>query len=288
MTSPDLMPRTVALVEDTLDTLEVVRYFLKKHHPGLQIVGEARSVDEAYNLLSRTPPDLALLDIQIMGGTTFDVLARLNDAGHPLPELIFITAHGVVENATQAIRLMALDFIVKPIDEYLLSEAVSRALARLDAQESLVADVRSMLDQQARSDRFERITIRLVGGVRRLVAISELVYFQADREVTRVHLLGGEVLVAAVNIGYFKRMLQEDYDFLLIHQSLLVNAQFIREFTPRAGEVSLSTGLRLATSQTGMTLLKAYFERQEHQEPGKGNLATRLRQLLKGVWRGRG
>lgn len=275
------MSKSLAIVEDTIDNIEVIRYFLNKHYPTLKIVGEARSVDEAQDLLAHHQPDIALLDIQIVGGTSFDVLARLDAAGIVFPQLIFITAHGVVENATKALRYTALDFIVKPVDENLLREALDRAIDRIDSHEDLLGDIRSMLEQQHRGDRFERVVIRLIGGIRRLVSVQDLVYFQADREVTKVFLVSGEVLVAAVNIGHFKRTLQEDHDFLLVHQSYLVNAGHIQQFDPRAGEVKLITGQRLATSQTGTTVLRAWVSKQEEGEirPGLGIL-ERLRGLV--------
>ncbi len=281
------MPKTVAIVEDTIDNIEVIRYFLKKQYPSLRLVGEARSVDEAHELLAHQQPDIALLDIQIVGGTSFDVLARLDADGLVFPQLIFITAHGLIENATKALRYAALDFIVKPIDEFQLREALDRAVARVDAHENLMDDIRSMLDQQHRGDRFERITIRLVGGIRRLVSVQDLVYFQADREMTKVFLASGQTLTATVNIGYFKRTLQEDYDFLLVHQSYLVNAEYIRQFDPRASEIELSTGFKLATSQSGTALLRAYFARQEERKPPSAGVLARMRTVVGKVLRGR-
>lgn len=275
------MSKSLAIVEDTIDNTEVIRYFLNKYYPTLKIVGEARSVDEAQDLLTHHQPDIALLDIQIVGGTSFDVLARLDAAGIVFPQLIFITAHGVFENATKALRYTALDFIVKPVDENLLREALDRAINRLDSHEELLGDIRSMLEQQRRGDRFERIVIRLIGGVRRLVSVQDLVYFQADREVTKVFLVSGEVLVAAVNIGHFKQTLQEDHDFLLVHQSYLVNAGHIQQFDPRAGEVKLVTGQRLATSQTGTTVLRAWVSKQEEGKRRPGlSILERLRGLV--------
>ena len=276
------MPKTLAIVEDTLDNLDVIRRFVMEQYPEVRIVGEARTVEEAYELLARKQPDIALLDIDIMGGTSFDVLARLDDAGLPLPQLIFITAYGTFENSTKALRYAALDFVTKAIDKRLLYEALDRAIARLDAHETLIDDVRAMLEQQRRGDRFERISVQLAGGLRRLVPIGDIVYFKADREVTKLVLSGKETLMAMVNLGHFKRTLQDDYDFLLIHQSYLVNADYIHHFNPRDGEVKLSTNEVLATSKTGNVLLREYFRRKEERKPSQGGLMGRLQGWLRG------
>lgn len=276
------MPKTIALVEDTLDSLNVIRHFVKNYGPTLRVVGEARTVDDAYDLLAHQRPDIALLDVEIMGGTSFDVLARLDADGVPLPQLIFITAYGVFENATRALRYAALDFITKTVDEHLLHAALDRAMARLQAQDTMLDEIRLLLDQQRRGDRFDRISVQLAGGVRRLVPVGDIVYFEADGVVTKLVLTGGERLVANVNLGHFKRTLQEDYEFLLIHQSLLVNAAFIHHFDPRQGEVKLTTQQRLAASKTGTVLLREYFKRKEEHAPGRGSVLGRLSTWLRG------
>jgi two-component system LytT family response regulator len=275
------MPKTLALVEDTLDSLNVIRHYVEKKGPALRIVGEARTVDEAYDLLARQRPDIALLDIDIIGGTSFDVLARLDAEGQPLPQLIFITAYGVVENATKALRYAALDFITKTVDEHLLSAALDRAIARLDAHDTMLDEIRLLLDQQRRGDRFDRISVQLAGGVRRLVPVGDILYFEADGVVTKL-VLRGERIVANVNLGHFKRTLQDDYDFLLIHQSYLVNADCIHHFDPRQGEVKLTTGERLAASKTGTVLLREYFKRKEERTPSAGGVLGRLRAWVRG------
>ncbi len=265
---------TIALVEDTPDTLEVIRHFLKKHHPDLHIVGEAQTVAGACTLLTTTRPDIVLLDVNIIGGTSFDVLARLTGAGVPLPQLIFVTAHGERENVLRALRYAALDFITKTIDEQQLRQAIDRAIDRVNTHETLIEGVRSMLEQQRRGDPFDQVVIRLVAGVRRLVNVRELVYFEAQREMTDVYLANGERLAAAINIGHFTRMLRDDHDFLLIHQSCLVNSQFIESFNPAKGEVLLITGQRLSTSKTGNTLVRSYTQRRETRQPSTGILSA--------------
>jgi hypothetical protein len=79
----------------------------------------------------------------------------------------------------------------------------------------------------------------------------------------------------------------EDYDFLLVHQSYLVNAEYIRQFDPRASEIELSTGFKLATSQSGTALLRAYFARQEERKPPSAGVLARMRTVVGKVLRGR-
>lgn len=86
----------------------------------IEIVGEAGNVEQAAGLVETLLPDLLFLDIQMPGGSGFDLLDRLEH----VPEVIFTTAHD--EHAVRAFEVDALDYLLKPIDPARLSEALTR------------------------------------------------------------------------------------------------------------------------------------------------------------------
>jgi two-component system LytT family response regulator len=86
----------------------------------VEIVGEAGNIDQAAEMVESLTPELLFLDIQMPGGTGFDLLARLEH----LPDVIFTTAHD--EHAVRAFEVDALDYLLKPIDPARLAEALAR------------------------------------------------------------------------------------------------------------------------------------------------------------------
>ena len=88
--------------------------------PWLEVVGEAGNVDQAEGMVESLSPDLLFLDIQMPGGSGFDLLSRLEH----LPQVIFTTAHD--EHAVQAFEVDALDYLLKPIDPARLAAALAR------------------------------------------------------------------------------------------------------------------------------------------------------------------
>jgi two-component system LytT family response regulator len=86
----------------------------------VEVVGEAGNVDQAEEMIASLTPELLFLDIQMPGGTGFDLLSRLED----LPQVIFTTAYD--EHAVRAFEVDALDYLLKPIDPARLAEALGR------------------------------------------------------------------------------------------------------------------------------------------------------------------
>jgi|HubBroStandDraft_6_1064221.scaffolds.fasta_scaffold120220_3 two-component system LytT family response regulator len=88
--------------------------------PSIQIVGEAGDIDEARERIEALTPAVVFLDIQMPGGTGFDLLASLDT----VPRIIFTTAYD--RFAVKAFDVNALDYLLKPIEPERLAAAISK------------------------------------------------------------------------------------------------------------------------------------------------------------------
>jgi len=107
----------------------------------IEIVGEAANVGEAAPLIDRLLPELLFLDIQMPGGTGFDLLERLEH----LPRVVFTTAYD--KHAVRAFEVNALDYLLKPIEPERLAAAVARAQAAAASAPAAVASSGTILDR---------------------------------------------------------------------------------------------------------------------------------------------
>jgi two-component system LytT family response regulator len=89
--------------------------------PDIEIVGEAANVEESAAGIEQQRPELLFLDIQMPGGSGFDLLARLEH----VPRVIFTTAYD--HHAVRAFEVNALDYLLKPIEPERLAAAIARA-----------------------------------------------------------------------------------------------------------------------------------------------------------------
>ena len=110
---------TALLVDDETDANERMRKLLAAH-PEIGVVGVAGNVAEARAVLETQPPDVVFLDVEMPGGSGFDLL-------HYVPngtQMVFITAHE--KYAVRAFAADATDYLVKPVDPERLADTVAR------------------------------------------------------------------------------------------------------------------------------------------------------------------
>lgn len=249
-----------ALVVDDEPAAREAVVALLADFPAIEVAGEAASGDEAVAAARRLRPDLLFLDVQMPGRDGFAVLDAL---GADVPRaVVFVTAFD--EHALRAFEVHALDYVVKPFGRPRFAAAVTRALARLEADEAL--SLRRTLAAAARSsagpapegdlappttDRGPAARLALRLGTRTLLLpVEELDWVEADSDYVRLH--AGE---AAHFVAGRLSALEERLDparFLRIHRSLIVRLDRVRELRrdpDGGGCVVLCDGVRLRVAR---------------------------------------
>ena len=118
-TPPDSTKITALLVDDEPRANERMQKLLAAH-PEIVVSGIAGNVAEARAFLETHPPDVVFLDVEMPGGSGFDLLKHVPDATH----VVFVTA--LEKYAVQAFAAAALDYLVKPVDPERLADTVAR------------------------------------------------------------------------------------------------------------------------------------------------------------------
>jgi DNA-binding NtrC family response regulator len=165
--------QTILIVDDEEEMLELLKRSLEADLPCR--VRTASSGEEALRLLETLRADLALLDIKMPGMNGLDLLERIRE-NYPWMTVVMMTAYGRIEEAVQAIRLGAYDFLTKPFDHDVLLLNLNKALERsLLITENL---------QFKRSLQEQEIFQNLVGKSPRMHRVFETVQMLAKTDLT--------------------------------------------------------------------------------------------------------
>ena len=213
----------VLVVDDEPPALAELAYLLGRD-PRIGEVRTASSGAQALRLLEQDDPIGALfLDVAMPGLSGLDlarVLARVRAA----PAVVFVTAHD--DHAVEAFELDAVDYLLKPVRDERLAEAVRRV-------------VDATADSAASDEEDETIAVEL-GGVTRFVNRSDIRYVEAQGDYARLHTGDGSHLLRIP-----LSVLEEnwaDAGFLRIHRSLLVATGHIDEVRMDGGRCTVVVG----------------------------------------------
>jgi len=185
-----MSPPTALIAEDEPLMRERLKEQLAIAWPELEIVAEAADGDTALALFDARHPQLAFLDIRMPGRTGLDVAAAIGGECH----IVFISAYD--QYALQAFETGAVDYLLKPIEADRLATAVERVKKKLATPppdlSALVAEMRATLKGEPTRLKWIKAA---VGKQVKLIAVDDVVYFQADTKYTRVVLAQSEALI---------------------------------------------------------------------------------------------
>ena len=109
------------IVDDEPFAREDLRYMLADHQD-IEVIWEAGKIEEARNILAGNRPDVVFLDVQLRGGSGFDLLPDIRSTS---ASIIFVTAHG--NCAKEAFESGAVDFLFKPVAADRLADSLTKA-----------------------------------------------------------------------------------------------------------------------------------------------------------------
>lgn len=237
------------LVEDEIQSREILRNYLQKYCKDVEVLGEASNISEAVELIESCQPDLLFLDVEMPFGNAFDLLDKIPERNF---EIVFVTAYD--QYAIDALNSHAAYYLMKPIDIDELIKAVSYVKEIREKETKLEKQVLKSGMSQTEA----KITIPQQDGFQ-VLDVSDIFYCKADDNYTEIFLENKKILVSKT-LKYFENELS-DYHFARIHKSFLVNVnKIVRYRRGKGGSVVLSNGKEIMVSAAKKRQLLSYFE----------------------------
>jgi two-component system LytT family response regulator len=232
---------------------------LVERHPAYAVVAVCADGRDALARIPELKPDVVLLDIQMPEVTGFDVVEQLPP--DVLPVVVFVTAYD--EFAIRAFEVHALDYLLKPVSQTRLIEALDRAAETVRGRRlaaygtTLLAAVAEIQKNNDRTPaeapvpvaRLDRIMVR-AGDAIQFVEVAEIEWIEGADYYVTLHARGKGFLYRE-SLKHLEERL-DPAQFIRIHMSAIVNLALVREIRRGLGgeyEVTLNSGRRLAVSR---------------------------------------
>lgn len=219
------------IVDDEVHAVEGLEELLKLYCPEVEVTATSNSIRDAVAKIVSLKPDIAFLDVEMPGGTGFDLAELASESG---TSFVFVTSHS--NYAHKAFTVDAVHYLLKPVSYKELRVAVERAIQRREKKNILPGD------------KEYKITISGSSGIQFVMA-SDVTGIEGEGRYSTVHTKDGSRIVVTKNVGEFETELQAQ-GFFRVHKSWLVNCKHVKRFlNTDGGTIELSSGQSILLSR---------------------------------------
>ncbi len=229
-----MKPIRTVIVDDEPAAVEVIQMLLQEFSTDIQLEGTAKNGLEAVQLISRCKPDLVFLDVDMPVMNGFQVLEKFPGTNF---EVIFTT--GSSEHALKALKVKAIDYLLKPIDP------ADFILAVEQARNQIVSGMKKNIATPAAPS---RIQLPAQNGIIFLDE-QDIIHIEGQGSYCQVYTAKKEKILVSRNIGQLHEKLTEDL-FFRCHNSHIINLGYVAKFLHKDGYmVELKDGTLIDVSR---------------------------------------
>jgi two-component system, LytTR family, response regulator len=231
------------LIDDELNSLEMMEWLFKTYCPEVQIEEMCSSAEKGLESINKHKPDVVFLDIEMPHMNGFDLLGKFDRIFF---DIVFCTAYD--QFAVKAFRYSALNYLLKPVDPEDLKNTIQRIVDKKSSPSKEQMELLIQNIQQAGKPRVQRIALTTNDGMI-FVSTNEILYCQAESNYTYVVLKGGKKILVSKVLKEIDETLAGP-DFFRVHNSYLINLNHISKFVRgEGGYVIMDDGANISISR---------------------------------------
>lgn len=215
------------IIDDSRDAINFLKLKLRKKCPDVELVGEAVTYEEGKSLIESCKADILFLDIEIDDKNGFDLLLESN-----IEDLKVIFTTGHVEYSVKAFKFNAIHYLVKPINDKELVEAVDRVLEIKKTDFSNLSELQNLLNQMRNPIRKKFILSTEKGT--QFIDIEKIEFLKSDGSYTEIHLEDSSIFMASKNLKEFELTMPET-SFFRISKYYIINLRFVKMLSKQDG-----------------------------------------------------
>ncbi len=246
-----MIKRTAILVDDEVSALKGLQQKIEKLFPEIEILNAFQKPEEAIRAIKEKQPDILFLDIEMPRMNGFELLSALNEINF---QVIFVTAYS--EYALDALKQSAIDYVLKPVDNEELTNAINKALEviKLKHQNESNTKLIEMLTETITNT--NKIIIPTAKGLS-FIPQDDVLHLEGYEGYTKFHLTNNTEIVSSYNLGKFEKSLSSI--FFKCHKSHIINIEKVRSFE-NEGYIVLEGEYRVPISKANRKVFLDLFQ----------------------------
>lgn len=243
---PDYMTSAV-IIDDEEISLQALGEKIKKHCPDIHVLKLFSKPETALKEMADLNPDVVFLDIEMPKINGFTFLKKCSPVSF---EVIFTTAYS--QYAIEALRISALDFLLKPIDVKQLVAATDRLKERLKTKihhrEFIDQQIQLFLQYDQHSPHIGKIALPVINGLE-FINTDDIIKIKGENVYSVFFLVNEKKIVASVTLKETESLLTR-HGFYRVHKSYIINLKYISRYIKgEGGTVVMTDGSEVEVSR---------------------------------------
>lgn len=226
------------IIDDEDISLKALGEKIRVASPDIEVVKLFLRAEDALNELQHLRPDVVFLDIEMPKMNGFGFLKNCPTVDF---EVIFTTAYS--QYAIEALRISALDFLLKPINVDDLVAAIQRLKTRLEDRQYDLQRTFQQLELFQKhlqpSAQLGRIALPVINGLE-FIEAADIVKIRGQNVYSTFFLTTGKKIVTTITLKEVEAML-ERFGFFRVHKSYIVNLKYIARYIKGEGGIVVLT-----------------------------------------------
>lgn len=242
---------TAILVDDEFSALKGLQQKVEKLFPQIEILSTFQKPEEAIEAIEEKQPDILFLDIEMPRMSGFELLSKLKQVNF---QVIFVTAYN--EYALKALKQSAVDYVLKPVDNEELINAINKALNVIKLEHQSKSNSRLIEILTETITNTNKIIVPTGKGLS-FIPQDEVLHLEGYDGYTKFHLQNKTSIVSSYNLGKFEKSLSKI--FFKCHKSHIINIEKVRSFE-NEGYVVLENEYRVPISKANRKVFLDLFQ----------------------------
>lgn len=217
----------------------------------IRIVGKYEDPEDALKAIPASPPDLVFLDVEMPGMNGIELLERLGMVSF---DVIFTTAYD--SYAIKAIKMNALDYLLKPIDKDELVLAVNRVKVKRNqnAENPHTSEVYAHRE-------LNKIALSTLAGLQ-FVHLDDVIRIEGESNYCNFFLRDKKKILLSKKLGDAEALLKDNIYFFRAHKSHIINLKYVDKYIRgEGGEIIMQDGTSIALSRSKKDEFLRFFSR---------------------------
>ena len=216
------MIRAIIIEDETLSQ-EMLTLLLQRHKADVEIIDTCSNPTDGIESIAKHQPELVFLDIQMPKMNGFDMLKKISNIDF---EVIFTTAFD--QYAIDAIRMSALDYLLKPIDDEDLTAAIEKCKERM-VEKKTKRQFENLFNNLTNKNPLDKTLALSASDGISFIKMSDILRVEANGRYAKFYLLNKETILVSKTLGDFEDILSAN-QFFRIHDSSIINLNHIKKY----------------------------------------------------------